>query len=155
MTFDLATLTVTDSDEPLTRAGGAGRPKIDNPFGPIVLDSMSRKGSTKVIVLPMDKERGKTNEPRNVTTVKGLIRRAAEDNNLGVKIVVTEDVKAGTSTIRFAAKEKTERPRSTDVTADAPKVANSPKVADAPKVANAPKVADAPKPGPAKVPAKV
>lgn len=131
MTFDLSTLTVTDSDESLSRKPGAGRPSIDNPFGPIVQASWDSAkdhagvmvGSTKVLTVVNDAERGKNGEPVNVTTIKGLIRRAGEAQNLGVRIVSEEIDKKGnhakpgngvSTTIKFAAKVKTIRARLTN-----------------------------------------
>ena len=128
MTFDLSSLTVTDSDESLSRKPGAGRPSIDNPFGPIVLASWDAAkdhggtmvGTTKVLTVVNDAERGKNGEPVNVTTIKGLIRRAGEANGLGVRIVSEEIDKKGnhakpgngvSTTIKFAAKVKTIRAR--------------------------------------------
>ena len=124
MTLDLSALTVEDSDETLGRKPGAGRPKIDNPFGAVIMDSWTaetgdpKTGKTKVLTVENDKDLGKTGEPRNVTTIKGLIRRAAEDAGLGVKIVIeTVDGNGKAkdngrySKIKFAAKEKTARTR--------------------------------------------
>lgn len=146
-TLNLSTLVadVQDTDEPITRAKGAGRPSIDNPFGPVIRDSFDNgktdkdgktTGKTKVLTVIADTTRGKTGEPQNVTTIKGLIRRAADDQGLGVKIVLTEGEQEATATIasdvmgedgepimedvqqmvpnvtiRFAAKDKTERTR--------------------------------------------
>lgn len=147
--FDLSKITVTDSDESLSRAPGAGRHKIENPFGDVILDSWKNQkndvGSTKVLTVTEDADKGKNGEPRNVTTIKGLIRRAAEDNNLGVKLVVTS--KDGKATIKFAAKVKTERTRTVKDETDETSVAI---------VAAPPVEVVKPKPAPpVKVPAKV
>lgn len=157
MTLNLSALVsdVQDTDEPIVRAKGAGRPAIDNPFGPVIRDSFDNGksttdkdgktttvGKTKVLTVIADPTRGKTGEPSNVTTIKGLIRRAADDQGLGVKIVLTDGEQEGAVTvasvddegnpvmgedgepvmedvqqmlpnvtIRFAAKDKTERTR--------------------------------------------
>lgn len=127
MALDLAALTISDSDEDLTsNRRGAGRPAMDNPFGPILADSFANDGRTKVLVVENDKERSeKSGEPKNVATIKGLIRRAADKNSLGVRLISQETnsrekhtpVKEGETgrftVIKFAAKEKTLRPRKT------------------------------------------
>lgn len=119
MTLDLTSLVANVKDEaaPITRKGGAGRPAIDNPFGPVLLASWEaegpndKTGATKALTVTNDVERGKTGEPRNVTTIKGLIRRAADENGLGVQMVAEESKDGKKTTIRFAAKEKTLRTR--------------------------------------------
>lgn len=113
MSIDLTNVLtqVKDSDEPLTRAPGAGRPSIDNPFGPVLKDSMDNQ-RTKLLTVKNDEQMTKGGRPKNVVTISGLIRRAADAANLGVRIVYTEDQKANTTTIKFAAKEKTKRTRS-------------------------------------------
>lgn len=124
MTFDLSSITVTDSDESLGRKPGAGRPKIDNPFGDVIADSWGKRadgqkvGTTKILTVVNDKERGNVSRdgekvaegmPKNVVTILGLIRRAADDQNLGV--VINTDETKNKTTIKFAAKVKTERKR--------------------------------------------
>ena len=145
MALDLSNIldNVTDSAEPIGRKPGAGRPRQDNPFGPVILSSWdggaedSNVGSTKVLTIENDKDRSeKSGEPHNIATIKGLLRRAADDAGLGVKIVVTEtnaagkavaEGKTGThSTVRFAAKEKTLRTRKTENTDDAFRVIAEP-----------------------------
>lgn len=127
--IDFAALAANVQDAPeesLSRKSGAGRPKQDNPFLTVVLDSWDKgdedatMGITKTLTVDNNRERGKTGEPKNVTTIKGLIRRAAEEQGLGVRIVTVEtkagknlpDGEHGTKTIiKFAAKVKTERTR--------------------------------------------
>lgn len=131
MSLDLSSLSIVDSTEPMTRKGSsnAGRHAIVNPFGPVILDSWNKTsdesvvGMTKIIgPVENDERSGRSGQPKNVTTIIGLLRRAAEEEGLGIKLVVTEcnskgetmETEGTHSLIRFAAKQKTERSRKTD-----------------------------------------
>lgn len=147
LNLNLADLDLVDSDEPITRANGTsgpGRPAEPNPFGPVIVNA-AETGKTKVLTVTNDAEKGKNGAPKNVTKIMGLIRRAADEANFGVRMTTTAD--GDKTVIRFSTKVKTVRARKVK---DETPAAAAPVVAEKVAEPMAEKVKTAPKPAPKK-----
>lgn len=104
-----------------------GRPKTDNPFIEHVKESWderedgSKLGVTKEVTVKNDRSMSTSGEPKNVVFIRGQLRDAAAQLGLGVRVATSPATKAGKpvsdptggthTTIFFAAKERTLRPR--------------------------------------------
>lgn len=108
-TFDPSKIAASVKDtEPLPAR--PGRQPADNPFGPILRESFE-SGTAKQVTVPNGEQKNKNGEFSNVITVENMIRKAADNEELGVR-VLREDHPSGKSTIiKFQAKERTIRQR--------------------------------------------
>ena len=107
MALDLTTLAIKDTNS-APSGGTRGRPAMDNPFITVLKESFENT-QAKSVTVPNGDDRNEKGEFKNVVTVLGLIRRAAVDNDLGVRLETVE--KGNRTEIRFLGKTKTVRTR--------------------------------------------